>query len=252
MLNRITHARSRRGVGLAACRAVALACALACALAACGAAATPSASSAGTPTLSPATATPCATVPAGSGLVPVQLVPGESTVSYTAHERLFGQPSPFADVVGTTKSVEGEFLVRPNPAPVITALRVVVDLRTLKTDDSNRDVDIRDNYLHFDTYPYAIFTAAGARVVAGAYTPGQAVTFTLAGTLRMRDTTHAETFTVRAALNGDTLTGLAAGVIHISDFGWADPTLAGSFSVADALPVRIDFTAVRASCTTLA
>ncbi|MFN3822317.1 MAG: YceI family protein [bacterium] len=59
------------------------------------------------------------------------------------------------NVIGGTVTFDHEDLSQP-----FTAL-IKVDLRTLSTDNATRDQHMRENYLHTDQYPWAVFQASG-------------------------------------------------------------------------------------------
>src|SRR2546423_7654235 len=92
-----------------------------------------------------------------TGLSTFQIVPAQTTASYSVYEDLIFQNKPNNDAVGTTHSVQGSFKIRTSSSPLVAAMNITVDLRTLQTDAARRDSFVRQNTLQTDTYPYATF-----------------------------------------------------------------------------------------------
>src|SRR6266566_4053727 len=80
-----------------------------------------------------------------TGLSTFQIVPAQTTASYSVYENLIFQNKPNNDAVGTTHSVQGSFRIRTGASPLVAAMNITVDLRTLQTDSSRRDNYIQQN-----------------------------------------------------------------------------------------------------------
>src|SRR5712692_4468106 len=98
-----------------------------------------------------ATGTPLPT----TGLSTFNIVSAETTASYSVFENLVFQNKPNNDAIGTTHSVQGSFKIRTGASPLVAAMNIQVDLRTLQSDSSRRDNFIQQNTLETSTYPYA-------------------------------------------------------------------------------------------------
>src|SRR5229473_7263896 len=82
-----------------------------------------------------------------TGLSTFQIVPAQTTASYSVYENLIFQNKPNNDAIGTTHSVQGSFHIRTGTSPLIAAMNVTVDLRTLQTDAAMRDRYVRQHAL---------------------------------------------------------------------------------------------------------
>src|SRR6266699_1677055 len=143
-----------------------------------------------------------------TGLSTFQIVPAQTTASYSVYENLIFQNKPNNDAIGTTHSVSGNLQIRTGDKPVVTAMTIKVDLRTLQSDSSMRDGHVQDS-LDTTNYPYATFVSVSTKGLPTSYADGQSVQFELLGNLTMHGKTNAETFTVQGKVTGKTITGTA-------------------------------------------
>lgn len=156
----------------------------------------------------------CSTKPVGepinasSGLRAFRVVTQQSNASYEAHFLVAGQTVP-GTVTGITGDVSGEFLLTADDRPIITSMRVIVDLRTLDSGASERDDHVRSDTLEVNKYPYAIFSVMNARVLPGRYNEGQMVSFTLKGNLTLHGVTRPATFDMQGELTNNMVMGSA-------------------------------------------
>src|SRR5947209_18205363 len=118
-----------------------------------------------------------------TGLSTFQIVPAQTTASYSVFENLIFQNKPNNDAIGTTHSVQGNFHIRTGSSPLVAAMNITVDLRTLQTDSEMRDRYVRRNALQTDTYPYATFISVSTQGLPASYSDGQTVHFQLTGNL---------------------------------------------------------------------
>jgi polyisoprenoid-binding protein YceI len=186
------------------------------------------------------TETPVATT---TGLRTFQSVPAQTTASYSVYENLVFENKPNNDAVGTTHSVSGTFKISTSPSPLIAAMNIQVDLRTLQSDSSRRDNYIQHNTLQTDQYPYATFVSVSAQGLPASYTDGQSVHFQLIGNLTMHGTTNKETFDVQGKVVGSTVTGTATSTIYMTDFGIQPPNLANIAISQNKVQITLNFTA---------
>lgn len=180
------------------------------------------------------------------GLRTFQIVSGQSTASYSVYENLIFENKPNNDAIGKTHSVMGTFQIRTSPSPLIAALNVKVDLRTLQSDSDRRDHYIQMNTLQTDTYPYATFVSVSAQGLPTSYTDGQQIHFQLIGNLTLHGTTNKETFDVQGKVSGNTVTGTATSTIYMTDFGMQPPNLANIAISQNKVQITLNFTAKQA------
>jgi polyisoprenoid-binding protein YceI len=181
-----------------------------------------------------------------TGLQTFHIVPAQTTASYSVYENLIFQNKPNNDAIGTTHSVQGSFRIRTGTSPLVAAMNVTVDLRTLQTDSSRRDNFVRQNALQTDAYPYATFISVSTQGLPASYSDGQAVHFQLTGNLTMHGKTNKEVFDVQGKVVGNTVTGTATGTIYMTDFGIQPPDLANIAIAQNKVLITLTFTAKEA------
>lgn len=179
------------------------------------------------------------------------IVPEESRASYLVDEEFLagaleklGIPAGAQDIVGSTQAIEGQLQL--NLDDLSAALgdnSFQVSMNTLTTDQAGRDKWIRENGPRFNDFPLATFKATSIEGAPAAYNEGDEVNFKLAGDLTIRSVTQPVTFDVTASLTGDTLTGLAATRLRMSEFGIEPPNFANTLTVADEFGIEVQFVA---------
>ena len=180
-----------------------------------------------------------------TGLSTFQIVPAQTTASYSVYENLIFQNNPNNDAIGTTHSVQGNFKIRTGASPLVAALNITVDLRTLQTDAARRDNYVRQNALQTDTYPYATFVSVSTQGLPANYSDGQTVHFQLVGNLTMHGKTNKEVFDVQGKVVGNTITGTATSTIYMTDFGIQPPNLANIAIAQNKVVVSFHYVAQR-------
>jgi polyisoprenoid-binding protein YceI len=189
-----------------------------------------------------ATGTPIPT----TGLKTFQIVPAQTTASYSVYENLIFQSKPNNDAIGTTHSVQGSFKIRTGASPLVAAMNITVDLRTLQSDAQRRDSFIQQNSLQTDTYPNATFVSVSTQDLPSSYSDGQTVHFQLTGNLTMHGKTNKEVFDVQGKVVGNTITGTATSTIYMTDFGIQPPNLANIAIAQNKVVITLTFTAKEA------
>ncbi len=172
-----------------------------------------------------------------------QIVPSQTTASYSVDENLIFQNKPHNDAIGTTHSVQGSFHIQTGASPLVDAMNVKVDLSTLQTDSQMRDNYVRQHALETDTYPDATFVSVSTQGLPTSYNDGQSVHFQLTGNLTMHGKTNKEVFDVQGKVVGQTITGTATSTIYMTDFGIQPPNLANIAISQNNVLVTIKFTA---------
>ena len=188
-------------------------------------------------------ATPCGTPVPTTGLRAFQIVPAQTTVSYSVHENLILENKPDNVAVGTTHTEQGTFLIRTGADPLVASMNVSVDLRTLQTDSERRDNFVRQNTLDTDSYPTATFVSTCATNLPVNYVDGQTAHFQITGNLTLHGKTNKEVFDVQGKLVGNTTTGVATSTIYMTDFGMQPPNLANIAISQNQVLLTIDYTA---------
>ena len=174
-----------------------------------------------------------------------QIVPAQSTASYSVYENLIIQNKPNNDAIGNTNSVTGSFQIRTGDSPLVASMNIKVDLRTLQSDSSMRDRHVQDS-LDTNDYPYASFISVSTQGLPANYSDGQNVHFQLIGNLTMHGKTNKETFDVQGKVAGKTITGTATSTIYMTDFGIQPPNLANIAVSQNKVQISLKFTAQEA------
>lgn len=177
------------------------------------------------------------------GLRTFQIVPDQTTATYSVFENLIIENKPHNKVVGTTHAVQGSFGVRTDPSPLLAAMKITVDLRTLQTDSPRRDNYVQRNALETDQYPYATFVSVLTQGLPSSYSDGQNIHFKLIGNLTMHGKTNRTEFDVQGKLSGNTITGTATATIYMTDFGIQPPNLANIAISENQVTITLNFTA---------
>lgn len=191
----------------------------------------------------PGAATATGTPLPSTGLTTFQIVPSQTTAAYSVYENLIFQNKPNNDAIGTTHSVSGSFKIREGNSPLVAAMNIQVDLRTLQSDSSRRDGFIQMNTLQTDTYPYATFVSVSTQGLPTSYAAGQTVHFQMIGNLTLHGKTNKETFDVQGKVVGNTITGTATSTIYMTDFGIQPPNLANIAIAQNKVVITLTFTA---------
>jgi polyisoprenoid-binding protein YceI len=181
-----------------------------------------------------------------TGLQTFQIVPAQTTASYSVFEDLIIQNKPSNDAIGTTHSVTGSFKIPTGTSPLVAGMNITVDLRTLQSDASMRDHYIQRNTLETDTYPYATFVSVSTQGLPANYSDGQTVHFQLIGNLTMHGKTNKEVFDVQGKVVGNTITGTATSTIYMTDFGIQPPNLANIAIAQNKVVITVTFVAQKA------
>jgi polyisoprenoid-binding protein YceI len=181
-----------------------------------------------------------------TGLQTFQIVPAQTTASYSVYENLIFQNKPNNDAIGTTHSVQGSFKILTGTSPLVAAMNITVDLRTLQSDAQRRDNYIQQNTLQTDTYPNATFVSVSTQGLPSSYSDGQTVHFQLTGNLTMHGQTNKEVFDVQGKVVGNTITGTATSTIFMTDFGIQPPNLANIAIAQNKVVITLTFTATEA------
>jgi polyisoprenoid-binding protein YceI len=145
---------------------------------------------------------------------------GESSAKYVVEETLRGLP---ATAVGTTTDVTGEIYLSKDGLYKDLPSKFKVDLRTLKTDESQRDNYIRQNVLRTGQFPFAEFVVESVSGFPAGYAEGTEISLTLNGTMTVKGQAKPVTFTVKARQAGNTLTATADTQFNMTDFGIEPP-----------------------------
>ncbi len=177
-----------------------------------------------------------------AGLAVYQIDQAQSQASFTIYELLRGSPK---NVVGTTSQVAGEVAVDLSDLSTAQAGEILINARTLATDDDRRNGAIRNRILFTDQYEYVSFKPTQVSGLSGSAAPGQAYTFQISGDLTIRDVTQPVTFDVTVTVESpERLVGTAKTTIRRADYGINIPSVPFVANVGDDVALEIQFVLV--------
>lgn len=166
---------------------------------------------------------------------------GESQVRFELSEDLRGVRTA---VVGATDQLAGEIAV--NLADLSSAQLGIIQInaRGLATDNNFRNRAIHNDILNTGAFEFITFTPTTVSGLPASAAPGEAVTFTVAGDLTIRDITRPVSFDVTAtAVAPGRLAGTASAAVNRADFDLRIPSVPSVANVDEVVRLTIDFVA---------
>jgi len=179
--------------------------------------------------------------PETSGQLRLVLAAEGNEARYRVQEQLANVSLP-SDAVGVTSAVTGQLVVNADGTLVRDESKFVVDLTTLKSDQSRRDNFIKNNTLETRQYPTAEFAPTEAPGLPSPLPTSGSVTFQLVGDLTVHGVTHPTTWEVTAQIvDGPALAGSATTSFTFADFGMTAPRVSVVLSVEETIKLELDF-----------
>jgi polyisoprenoid-binding protein YceI len=175
--------------------------------------------------------------PASDDTVRLTLVAGDNEARYRVREQLARLSFP-TDAVGATRVVSGTIAAKTD-GTVLPESKVQVDLRTLTSDEAQRDRFIKNDPLQTSRYPFAVFAPTALQGLSLPIQSGP-VAFKLVGNLTIRDVTKPVTWDVKGMVNGDEATGQATTSFNFDYFNLSKPSVFVVLTVEDPIHLEID------------
>jgi polyisoprenoid-binding protein YceI len=151
-----------------------------------------------------------------------------SFAGYRVQEQLVGVGGHTA--VGRTPKVSGSMTLT---GPVVSNVKISVDLTALASDDSHRDDQLRRQALQSDTFPTATF-ATGQPIDLGTIpADGTSVSVDATGTLTLHGVTKTVTVALQTLRQGGIIAVTGSLPITFSDYSIQKPTSFSVLSVDD-------------------
>ncbi len=179
-----------------------------------------------------------------SAPVEFSIVAAESEASFTLEEDLSGVRTT---VIGATTELGGSITVNfANPgASVIGA--IVVNARTLETDNSFRNRALRSQILRSaqDEFEFIVFDPRElSNFSADSITVGETLSFDITGDLTVTDVTRSVTFAATVTLDSETqISGSASANLLHADFDLVIPEVPRVANVTDDVELKLEFVA---------
>jgi len=150
------------------------------------------------------------------------------------------------DAVGETRAITGGLALGADGTVVPDGSRVVIDLRTLKSDKDRRDGYLQRRTLDTAEHPNATLVVTRLEGLPRPLpTSGQA-SLVIHGDLTIRDRTFATRWEGAASFDGDHVTGSATTAFTFDEAGLDKPSVMAVLSVKDTIALEYDFHFVRA------
>jgi polyisoprenoid-binding protein YceI len=171
-----------------------------------------------------------------------EIVQAESEARFLIDEVLRGSP---VRVVGVTDQVAAQIAIDPANPGATQLGQIVVNARTLATDNEFRNRALRNQILDTNTYEFVTFQPAELAGLPDAVTVGQPFSFQVVGDLTVKDVTQSVTFDVTVTPVSETrIEGLATTTFPYRDFGVRIPEVPSVDLVADDVMLELEFVAV--------
>ena len=172
------------------------------------------------------------------------IVADESLASFTLEEDLRGVRTT---VIGSTNEVGGSIMVDlANPANS-TIGTILINARTLETDNSFRNRALRSQILKSarDEFEFIVFEPrALGNFSADSVGAGETINFDITGDLTVVGVTREATFSAEVTLDSETqISGSASVNLLYADFGLVIPDVPSVANVTDDVDLRLDFIA---------
>jgi polyisoprenoid-binding protein YceI len=165
----------------------------------------------------------------------------ESIVGFRAREKYLSLPVP-SEVVGRTSVVHGTMETRDG---AIVATSVVVDMRTLKTNDSRRDETLRSSREPlWDKHPYGKFTLSQPLELDG-LSSGSVADVVARAMLQIHDVDRRVEFPLQVQLSGNRFQVVGRLRTTMTSFGFDPPSVAGLTTVRNGVTFEVKLTFVR-------
>ena len=182
---------------------------------------------------------PTPTPAIAEGSVVLRIVDG-SQASYAIREQLARQSLP-NDAVGVTSDVTGSIVFGPDGEIDSVNSILIVDLTTLKSDESRRDGYVRTNTLQTRRYPTAEFVPTGVEGLRWPLPAEGQFDFQLIGETMIHGVVKPLTWDVTATFTESQVVGTATVTFTFDTFNMSKPRLSFILSVEDDIQLSIDF-----------
>src|SRR5688572_28661955 len=172
-----------------------------------------------------------AAAPSSTDASVFELQPGESQARFVVDEVLRGSPKT---VVGTTDQVAGQIQLNPDDADAAQVGTILINARTLTTDDSQRTRALQNQILQTGQHEFISFTPRSYSGLPSTIQPGQTYAFDVIGELSIRGVAREATFYVSLTpVSATELEGQASTIVRYADWGVSIPSVPFVAGVAD-------------------
>lgn len=168
----------------------------------------------------------------------------ESEVRFNIDETLRGDD---ITVVGTTDQVAGDIIVDFSNPSSSTVGTIVINARTLETDNMFRNRALRSSILRSaqDEFEFSEFVPTELSGLPDSVAVGDTIEFEIVGDLTVAGVTQPVTFVTTVNIESEgRISGLATATVLYDDFNITIPDVSGVTNIADEVILEIDFVAL--------
>ncbi|MFZ5917834.1 MAG: YceI family protein [Chloroflexota bacterium] len=171
-----------------------------------------------------------------------EIVQAESEARFKIDEVLQGAPKT---VIGITDQIAGEIAIHTGDPPLAQIGTILVNARTLTTDNEFRNRAIKNRILQTDTYEFVTFAPTEILGLPASVSVGESLAFQIVGHLTVRDVSRQVVFEATVTPVSETrLEGSARTTILYADFDLSIPDSPSVDTVEDEVTLELDFVAV--------
>ncbi len=180
--------------------------------------------------------------PAGSRPILFEISQSESQARFILGEVLRGEPN---SLVGSTDQVAAEILFDPADPEATQVGTILVNARTLATDDNRRNRAMGNQILYTDRFEFISFSPTSISGLPDAVTFGDSVILQITGDLTIRGLTNVATFEVVVIpVSAERLEGRASTTVMRGDYGLTIPNVPFVANVDEEVLLELDFVAL--------
>ncbi|MCP4417874.1 MAG: YceI family protein [Chloroflexi bacterium] len=190
-----------------------------------------------TPT-APITAIPITIVGDKSDFTIFELVSSESLVSFSIDETLRGAATT---AVGSSHEVAGQIAVDFNNPANTQIGPILINARTLQTDNEFRNNSIQSFILSTAVYEFITFAPTKISGLPATFTANEPISLQIEGDLTIKDVTQTAVFSATITPNSTQLSGSATAQILLANFNLLIPDASGVANVSNEATLTIDF-----------
>ena len=165
-----------------------------------------------------------------------------SVARYVVREQLVRWVSE-KDVSGKTELVDGRIIISPEGKLIAKGSSFVVNVKSLKSDESKRDNYIKNNALESNKFPEAIFEINSMEGLKGPLPTNGLININLTGNMTIHGVTKEITWKLVANVENDNIEGIAKTEIDFNTFNIKKPSLPFILTIDDTLKLELDFIA---------
>ena len=165
-----------------------------------------------------------------------------SEALYRINEQLARRDLP-NDAVGRTSDIAGQIVFSDDGTVDAERSKIIVGVRSLRSDSDRRDSYIQRNSLESGQYPEVTIAVTEIRGLSWPLPTSGEASFEMIGDLTIRDQTRPVTWETTATFAAGAVEGLAETVVTFEQYEMTKPRVAIVLSVVDAIRLEINFVA---------